>query len=183
MRVRAHTHTHTDTHRLWPFFTILPATVNCVESLAAPLPFVFQASSLTEMRCFLSSIVIWLSRLSVTRCLQSMPGRKEDREMTELWISACSILWAEEQANKQEGYTAQKMSVTVLAEVVGATLLPAWVRDHHQQHQNFRLKHWFFFSHLFIWTTGPPKWHLVKINKNRDSLPGHQFKSCSTVPS
>lgn len=44
-----------------PFLTIRAATVYWVESLAAPLPFVFQASSRVEIICFLSSMVIWAS--------------------------------------------------------------------------------------------------------------------------
>ena len=48
---------------LWPFFTMRAATVNWVESLAAPWPLVFQASSWATISCFLSWMDMWASIL------------------------------------------------------------------------------------------------------------------------
>lgn len=59
---------HTHWTVCWPFFTIRAATVYWAESLDAPFPFVFQASSWTEIICFLSSMVIWASTSSPGFC-------------------------------------------------------------------------------------------------------------------
>lgn len=53
-----------------PFFTMRAATEYWVESLAAPLPFDFQASSRMEIICFLSSMVIWVSVSSPAICAE-----------------------------------------------------------------------------------------------------------------
>lgn len=53
-----------------PFFTMRAATEYWVESLAAPLPFDFQASSRMEIICFLSSMVIWVSVSSPAFCAE-----------------------------------------------------------------------------------------------------------------